>query len=401
MKILHVVPYFAPAWRFGGVVSAVVGLAEAQAAAGNSVHVLTGDLLGGGKRAQTGRTMISGVAITRVRNFSVGLRTRFNLSTPVRFRATAASLLENIQVVHCHELRTIENLCTVPLAASANIPIVLSPHGTLPYRTGQGVGKRAWDMLVGGRYMPEVDRVIALTPAEARDVNALWREMGFDLPEDQIHIIPNGINPPHQVNSPQKETFRKRWGLSRGPVAVFVGRLVRRKGLRVLVRAFAAVSAEIPTACLLIIGPDGGELRPARALVDMLGLEDRVIFTGFLNRAELQEGLSVADFFVLPAVGEGFSMAAVEALAAGLPVIAAPDCGLEEFARKGAAYIAAPDLVPLAAAIRELAQNPGQRADMGSKAKELAIGGHSWSRIAKETVSVYCEAGADSGRTSS
>src|SRR5690606_7488566 len=140
MNLLHVVPYYAPAWRYGGAVRAVTDLTRAQAAAGHRVCVLTTDALGPGQRVDALTETIDGVAVTRVRNRSAARRDRLTLAPPAGIAAAAERLIRDhaIDAVHCHELRTVENLRVAAVANRLGVPLLVSPHGTLPLDTGRG-----------------------------------------------------------------------------------------------------------------------------------------------------------------------------------------------------------------------------------------------------------------------
>src|SRR5690606_6472197 len=102
MNLLHITPYYAPAWRYGGAVRAVTDLTRAQAAAGHRVFVLTTDALGPGERVTALSETIDGVHVTRVRNRSAALRDRLNLSTPRGIASAAGRLIHEgaIDAVH-------------------------------------------------------------------------------------------------------------------------------------------------------------------------------------------------------------------------------------------------------------------------------------------------------------
>lgn len=400
MKILHVSPYYAPAWAFGGVVRAVTGLAAAQAAAGHSVFVLTTDALDRERRMSVRREILQGVSVLRSPNLSRRLRGWLNLSTPLDFRATAQNLLQShqIHIVHCHELRTVENWQAAPAAAEREIPLVLSPHGTLPYQFGRGFAKRAWDWTIGRRLAPLFDRVIALTPAEAQQARIIWSAMNVPLDESQIAVIPNGVDLDSAGFTDHGASFRKKWGLGSGPVVLFTGRLAKRKRLRLLLSAFVGLTHETGDARLLIVGPDDGELRRLRSLAQRRVQDRRVVFTGLLAGAALQAAYAAADVFVLPAGGEGFSMAALEALAAGLPVVLTPDCGLDGIPESDAGLVVPPEVESLRQAIRQLLSDPARRASMGRRGRALAEANYGWPRIASRTEAVYQEAIAQRSR---
>src|SRR5262245_46498926 len=113
LKILHVTPYYAPAYAYGGVVRAVEGMAMAMARRGHQVTVLTTDALDPTAR-YTGPMdeQRDGVRVLRARNLIP--RGQTNLSTPNTMQPIAHDLLPAADIVHCHEFRTVENLLVTP-----------------------------------------------------------------------------------------------------------------------------------------------------------------------------------------------------------------------------------------------------------------------------------------------
>ena len=371
-------PYYAPAWAYGGVVSAVTGLATAQAARGHRVTILTTDALDFTSRNPLRRETLDGVVVIRCRNLSNTLRARYNLSSPWDFRGAVRQLSADADVIHVHELRTVENLLI-----GHPKPVALSPHGTLPYGTGRSGFKRAWDWLFGRALLRRIDHVTALTAAEVDEARALWQSLGLPFPG--ATIIPNGV--PADFAAPGD--LRSRYSLGDGPVVLFLGRLHERKGLQFLIPAFALAARDVPDVQLLIVGPDAGMLAAAQALAAQAGVTDRVTFTGLLRGAELRAALATADLFALPAVGEGLSMAALEAMAAGLPLILTPGCNLPDLEARGAGLLVERAVEPLAAALRTLLLNPDQRRAMGESGRAWIAESFTWPTIARQTEALY------------
>jgi glycosyltransferase involved in cell wall biosynthesis len=380
MNILHVTPYYAPAWSYGGVVSAVTGLATAQAARGHHVRVLTTDALDSEARNLTNREIIDQVEVIRCRNLSNWLHARFNLSLPVGFRAAFGQLAAETDIVHCHELRIAENLLIDPRK-----PIVLSPHGTLSYTTGRGALKRAWDRLFGRVVLRRMDHVAALTTAEESEAHTLWHSLGVPFPG--ASLVPNGV----PADFSPTGDLRPRYGLGEGPVVLFLGRLHARKGLQILIPAFARAVRDFPTARLLIAGPDAGMLPAARSLVAQLGIDHQVIFTGLLSGGDQWAALASADLFVLPAIGEGLPMAALEAMAAGLPIVVTPGCNLPDVETRGAGLLVERAIEPLAAALRALLADPDRRRRMGEQGRAWVRESFTWPAIAAKTEEIYSQ----------
>lgn len=391
MILLHVTPYFAPAWAFGGVCRAVTDLARAQAAAGHTVIAITTDAHTRGSRVPVGADVVDGVRVIRVPNRSIVARARFNLSTPVGFRTIVRRVLAThaVSLVHCHELRTVENLHLAALAGDTVPPLVLSPHGTLPYATGRGRAKRLWDRVVGGRVMRRFEQVVALTTAEAADVRTLWATREVPLGADRVAVVPNGVDGDLAARLPSGASARARWDLGDGPVVLFLGRLAARKGVPLLVAAFASLARERASARLLIAGPDEGARAAIVAEIRRRGLGGQVVLTGLLDGDDRLAALAAADVFALPAVGEGFSLAVLEAMACGLPVVLSHESHFPEVALAGAGLTVAGTVPAWTAALSELTIDPRRRAEMGQRGRALVRDEYSWPYISTRMDAVY------------
>ncbi len=383
MNVVQLTPYYAPAYAFGGVTRAVEGLARALVARGHSVTVLTTDALSQTERYSGSFDTISvadGVRVVRVPNRSVWLRGRLNLSTPLSMGRAARDLLASADLLHVHEFRTVENLIVTPIAAQRGVPVVLSPHGTLSLTTGRSALKSAWDRLLSPSVARRIATVVGLTAAEADEARAAWAAFGVSA--TRFAVVPNGVDPAEFVDLSGREAFRARYGLGDAPVCLFMGRLQARKGADVLIEAFQR--ANVAGARLVIVGPDEGMLPALRQLAD-----ERVIFTGYLSGADRLAALAAADVFCLPATGEGLSMAALEALAAGLPAILSPGCNLPEVGTSGAGLIVDPLVEPLAAALRDLLTDGDRRAALGAAARALVRDHFTWDSAAASMEVVY------------
>lgn len=380
MNILHITPYYAPAYPFGGVVRAVEGMARALSARGHTLTVLTTDTLSPTARyAGAIDETLDGVRVVRVRNLVA--RGTLNLSTPRGMRRAAQPLIESADVVHCHEFRTAENLIVTPVAARAGKPLVLSPHGTLPQDTGRSVVKSVWDRLLSPAVARRFDHVVALTLQEADETRAFWKRVGAAVPP--ISVIPNGINPREFSDLHGREAFRAQYGLSDAVVVLFMGRLHPRKGAHLLAQAFQ--QANLPNTRLVIAGPDEGGLVLVAPYVD-----DRVVMTGYLAGEARYAALAAADVFVLPALGgEGLSVAVLEAMGVGLPVIVSTGCNLPDMSEAGAGVEVSTDVESIANALRLIVTDSARRAQMGEAARQLVHERFTWDSVAERLEAVY------------
>jgi glycosyltransferase involved in cell wall biosynthesis len=377
MNILHVTPYYAPAYAFGGVVRAVEGLAQAQAAQGHQVTILTTDALSLQARLPAGEERQKGIRLIRAKNCFYTAR-RYNLSTPLAIGGIAKNILPHIDIVHLHEFRTVENLLIAPLAAKLKIPIVLSPHGTINRQTGRSRLKLVWDKLFSPRIASKITHVVGLAEPELDDIQALWPQFGKT--PTQFSMIPNGVNLVDFANLPDAAAFRQKFGLGDARVILFMGRLHARKGVEALTRAF--LQAKLPNTRLVLAGPDEG-MRPT---LESLANED-VILTGYLSGEERLAALSAASVFALPATGEGLSMAVLEAMAAGLPVLLSHGCNLPEAETSHAGKIVSPDVESLQSAMQNIFNDNLEQ--MGQNARQLIHERFTWDTVVTQLDMVY------------
>ncbi len=394
MNVLHITPYYAPAWALGGVVRAVSDLAAAQAARGDQVQVLTTDIadLNGG-RITALEEVRDGVHIQRARNVFPLLRGRFNLSTPRRFGVMLRAALPQVDLIHLHEFRTLEALLT--LRAKPTVPIILSPHGTLSQATGRSTIKQLWDRLFGRYTAARITGVAALTETERTEVEAAWQTFGLAPPP--LRVIPNGVGADIWAGlaSPQLgadvAALRRRFGIGDVPIVLFLGRLHERKGIHYLIPALGQALQAGCTVHLLIVGADDGMLGAMQHLVEQAKLSAQVTFAGLLEGRERIAALAAAEIFALPAVGEGLSLAALEAAASGCALILTEGCNLPEAAAHGAGIIVARQTDALAAALRHLLESPTVRRQMGAAAHSWAKYAFQWQAIAEGMARFYTE----------
>ncbi len=213
-----------------------------------------------------------------------------------------------------------------------------------------------------------VDRVAVVSAATHRDAVAVD---GF--PPDEITVLRNGVARPETTAAGVEPTWS----------AICVGRLEPVKGHRHLIDAVALIVARHPEFRLAIVG-DGSERRSLTAQVRALGVEQSVEFLGM--RDDVQHLLPRAAMFILPSISEGVSLTLLEAMAAGLPIVATAVGGTPEVVanRQSALLVAPADAPALAQAVaalldapslaRELARSARQRFDAEFSLEQMAAG---------------------------
>lgn len=202
--------------------------------------------------------------------------------------------------------------------------------------------------------LPRADRVWCVT----RYLREVVRARG--VPVDRINVAPNRV-PVDAFASPdaaREAETRTRWAIPKGtPVVVAVGRLDPEKDPLTLVKAFALTGHR--EARLVLVG-DGALRDAVEEEGRRAGLDGRLVLTGFRPRDEIASFLHVASCFVLASRYEGFPHALVEALAAGVPVVASDAPQMDELlAGTGALRFPAGDAAALAARLRDVLVDPG------------------------------------------
>jgi glycosyltransferase involved in cell wall biosynthesis len=186
---------------------------------------------------------------------------------------------------------------------------------------------------------------------------------------------------------------------------LFVGRLVERKGVHVLLEAVAALKEE-PDLRLVVVG-EGPERAALTGIAERLGIADRVEFTGPISREELRTRYSRCDAFVLPAIRdskgdvEGLGVVLIEALLQGKPVIASESGGIVDIVRDGDTGLLVPsgDSAALAEAIARYIDDPDLAAGLAGNGRAHVLREFSWTTITDRLVEVYGELAGPSKET--
>jgi glycosyltransferase involved in cell wall biosynthesis len=326
MRLLFVVPYFYPAWPYGGAMRSAYELARALAARGHRVRVLSTDSGGETRLPKVPKNenepvSVDGIEVYYYRNASNSLAFRQRLFWPPGYFRNVGRHVGECDVLHIHELRSTLAPSAFKAARHAEVPFVVSPHGGLRH-LGRGAAKRVFDALYGHAIVARASMVVAVSPLEGRQAE----EFGVD--PMRVRVLPNAVAPEEYTPLPEPAAFRKRWNIGAEKVLLFLGRLHRLKGADLLIQAFGRLANAHPEVHLAIAGPDDGAEADLRNLVRSIGMGRRVTFIGFIDRAQKLEALAGSDALVIPSRSEVFAIAAVEAMLCGLPIVLSSVCGL-------------------------------------------------------------------------
>jgi glycosyltransferase involved in cell wall biosynthesis len=378
LHVLEVVPYYEPAWAFGGPPKVMSEEARELVRRGHDVTVFTTDALDADHRVEpAGAVELDGVHVHRFRNLSNGAAFHRYRFQPRGMRRALTTV--RADVAHLSELRHELAILTWRACHRRDIPLVVSAHGTLPRRGGwkgriRGLYDQAFvdPMLRGGAGF------IAQTEHEGR----LYVEQG--APADRVHLVPLGIDAPP---APTDEGCPDLGVPEGAQVVMFLGRIHVLKGVERLIRGFAAVAAEHPDTWLVIAGRDDGGLAAARDLAASLGVAHRVTFPGALYGARRFDAYRRADLFAItPTHFEETSLASLEAASVGTPLLVSTQAEVPHLEECGAGRTIGADDDPSAGLSDLLASD---LAAAGSSAAAMIAEHHLWPRVGERVERIF------------
>jgi glycosyltransferase involved in cell wall biosynthesis len=390
MKILCVIPSYFPAFQFGGPIYSVHGLNKILAKKGIDVTVYTTNVGLDNRVPVDKEVVVDGVKIIyfRYTRFFEFLGTS---GWQFCFPMTRA-LKKNVKTFDIVYIVAIWNF---PATVAAHYcreykkPYIISPRGLLYPSTA---GKKIWKKLPYYYLAAKRD----LTCASAIHYTTEDEERKCHLPlgfKNRAVIIANGIDLSDFNDLGGRKRLRDSFHLKNKNVILFLGRINWKKGLDILVKAYALLAQRRDDVHLLIVGDDQRSYaEKVRRWIGDYGIPDRVTFTGMLTGREKLEAYAGSDLFTLPSYSENFGMAVLEAMACRLPVVISDQVGVsKEVSEAKAGLIVDTDAKQLAEGMEHLLDNPHIRKKMGENGRQLVEEKFLLDTVAKKMINVYAE----------
>ncbi|WP_148883431.1 glycosyltransferase family 4 protein [Thermococcus aciditolerans] len=373
MRIALVSDWYYP--KIGGVASHMHHLALKLRERGYEVAVVTNDK----KTGKEEELEAKGIELVKIPGV-ISPVLEVNLSYSLKSTGELNEFLEDFDVIHSHHAFT-------PLALKA-------------VKAGRGMGKatlltthsisfahesRLWEALgltfpLLSRYLKYPHEIIAVS----RAAEAFIRHF-TDAP---VRVIPNGVDDDvfRPLSDREKERVKEELGIE-GDVVLYVSRMSPRKGPHVLLNAFSGIT----DATLVMAG--SGEMLPfLRAQAKFLGIEDRVRFLGYVDGSLLPRLFGMADVFVLPSTtAEAFGIVILEAMAAGVPVVATDVGGIPEIIRNSESglLVSPGNELELRNAIQKLLLDEDLRRRFGNNGRRAVEERYSWKKVTEGIEKAY------------
>jgi len=290
------------------------------------------------------------------------------------------------EVVHAHDwlvahaAKTVKDASGLPLVATIHATEAGRHQGWLPGPVNRAIHTVEWWLTYEAR------RVITCSAYMRAEVVRL-----FELPPDKTDVIPNGIDLPHwHVDAAEVAKMRAELAAGDAPLLLYAGRLEYEKGVHTVLQALPRLRRRHPGVRLVVAGV-GTHADELRAMARKLRLGRAVTFLGFLDPGQLAAVAAASDCALVPSIYEPFGMVALEAAAAGTPLVVADTGGLREFVDDGTTGLrfTPGDPGALAGAVTRLLGDEVFAQRLVREARTLLARDYTWVAVARRTAAVY------------
>lgn len=386
MRILYISSYYKPAYIYGGPARSIAAMCEALVRQGAQVTVLTTNADGDKALDVPLEQPVNVGGVTVLYYPTAGGFPRSFFYSPALARACEGTVRE-------HDIVVLETFFTHPTGPAVRAcrkwgkSYIIPQRGQLlPWALKQKpFKKRLYMTLVGRYYLNHAAGLLCSDPMELEAMQA----HRLNAP---LFVIPNGLDTAQWRHLPPRGALRRQLGIPESaPLLLMLGRLHRVKKPELAVEMLGLLERQ--DVHLVFAGPDEEGYQPRlRARASVLGCAERLHFPGLLRDASLLQAMADADLFLMPSRMESFGLAAVEAMACGLPVLLSENVPVGRWvdaAGAGRQVQATPQA--FAKACDDMLSDSTALKEMGKRARSLAFQRFDIDRVAKQMLA-QCQA---------
>ena len=378
MKILQIISHYVPAYGFGGPLQVAHALGCALVERGHNVTVCCTNQKDHEHDLDVPVDTPQDVDGVQVYYEPVVLSRKWGYSPSMRRRISR--LLEEADAVIIHNHFQYAGWIGALSARRAHKPYIIFAHGSLKrdsLRASNGLIKRLYLRLWEHVNLRQANHVVFNAPEELED--SLYSTNGV--------VLPNGISLNDFEELPARGSYRaKHPHLAGRTIFLFLGRIdIRQKAVDLIVESFAQLVKEHPNALLVMAGSSEGEdLKIVKDMIAERQIENWVVFPGLVSGRDKLELLRDADVFLMPSRYEGLSIALLEAMASGLPVILSDRAGLHTtVAAKRCGVIVSPAVTSILPALRTM-MDEQKRKMFGESSRGVILSEYTWENIVQK-----------------
>lgn len=322
MKIL-MLSWEYPPKNVGGLATHVYNLSHELCMLGNEVHIITCE-------EDTAPILENdnGVIVHRVTPYNIATEdfTKWVMHLNFAMVEEGIRIIKEsgrFDIIHAHDWLVAYSAKV--LKWSFNIPMASTIHATENGRNG-GINNDMQRYIASAEWLLSYEswKVIGCSSYMKNQISDL-----FKIPENKIWIIPNGVGSKVFNIEFDPIEFRKNYAKVEEKIIFFVGRHVFEKGVQILIEGARGIIRENPNTKIVIAG-QGPMTAEIKDRVFVMGLNDKFVFPGYLDEATKNKLYRVADVAVFPSLYEPFGIVALEAMAAGCPIVVSDTGGLSE-----------------------------------------------------------------------
>lgn len=371
MKILQVIPYFA--FTRGGDVNVCYNLSKQLIAKGHEVSILTT------------KFDYNPEDTASIQNLTmIPIDYKFNLALFIyspKMKEWLDKHIAEYDIIHLHELRSYQNNIIIKYAKKYNIPYVLQPHASTPKHIDKRLIKETYDLFYGNKIMKNASCTIAVSKEEAyydRQMNARW-----------VEVVYNGMDLDKFKTLPTAGSFKRKYDID-SPYFLYLGRIDKLKGINHVIESFAQLPPQYDNHKLVIIGKINDYKKQLDKIIIENNLEDRVIFTGFIDEEDKTRAYQDAEVFINPVkyMG-GVSITVFESILSNTPVVVTKESGelIEEI--DGGIIVDYGNCKQICDAIIKLTQNKEYADKKVENAKAYINKNLSWETVCDKIIQIY------------
>ena len=392
MKLLCVIPSYWPAFKYGGPIYSVHELNKALVMKGIDVYVYTTNVGLENKVRANQVVDINGVKVTYYKYTglfellgSTGWQYSFSMTQAIKRD------LVNFDIAYIVSAWNYTTAMAAFYCRKYQKPHIISPRGSLYPKT---TNSKSWKKvpyyhLITKKVLQNASAIHYTTEDEKEQTNSFLRL------NTKAVVVPNGINLEEFSRLPEKDELLKKYpALENKTRILFLSRINWKKGLDLLLQAYANLLEKRNGLHLLIVGDDDGDgyKDQVKNWVKDYKLDDNVTFTGSLTGRDKLAAYAASDIFVLPSYSENFGMVVVEAMACELPVVISNKVGIyKEIEENKAGIIVETNPESLSKGIEWLLEDAELRAKISANGKKLVREYYDIDKVAERMIDSFEE----------
>ena len=386
MKILEVVPYFYPAWSYGGPGKLVNDTTVYLASMGHLVTVYSSDAYDRDRRMPITMKVKNSNTSTYFyfKNISNTFAFRYHIFIAPRMFFQIIWELSSFDIVHIHDFYILFNIWVSLLCRILHKPYVISVHGCLEEKRMEDKNglKRLFLYTFGISMLQHAKALIATSYNERKAY------LSYNIPKERIIKMGHGINVKEFLTKKTKNVCRRIFHLKKTSFAIsYVGRIHKIKGLDILVKAIALMETDLIQ--VVIAGSDDGFLKDLKNLISVKGLNNHIQVYGPCFGSKKAELFKASDLFIYPSYSEGFSLGILEAAGSGLPLLITKGCHFEKLVRWNAGLVVDTTPEELAKGIRTIMKNNKRGRSFGNNAQIMIRKEYTMDKINNKLLNLY------------